>query len=92
MTGVHGGAPLHQDKHNFPPPRGDRGGVSFGGDRGGVPIIYVLFALICRYYLYGLFGLFGYESHRLILVGAFLRVRPHQYQAICIDVYDNNHV
>ena len=47
------------------------------GDRRGVSIIYVSFALICGYYLYGLFGLLGYDSQQLILVGAYTVVDPH---------------
>ncbi len=75
MAGVHGGAPLHQDKHDFPPRWIEEGFLS--GECGGVSIIYISFALICGYYLYGLFGLLGYDSQQLILVGAYTGVDPH---------------
>gem|GEM_PF-5385385 len=38
MTGVHGGAPLHQDKHNFPPLGGIEEGFLSGGIEEGFPL------------------------------------------------------
>ncbi len=90
MAGVHGGAPLHQDKHYLTLGRNEEGFLSGGMWKG---FYYLRFIRVnSRILSHGLFGLSGYESHRLILVGAFPRVRPHQYHAICIDVYDNNHL